>query len=629
MCGIAGIHLCDETKKVEEDIIPAMCETIRHRGPDDKGYILDGNIGLGVRRLSIIDLVRGNQPIHNEDQTLWVVLNGEIYNYLELKSELMKRGHIFYTDSDTEVIVHLYEEKKEQCLKDLNGMFALAVLETRRKTLFIARDRLGIKPLYYYNKNNIFMFSSELKAIVNVTGFDKSLDLESLSHFFSLNYIPAPDTIFKDIKQLLAGHYIISTKHGPKITKYWDIHFDEDSADKDDAVIDKLEYLLKKSVKGMLKSDVPLGAFLSGGLDSSTLVSLIIELTDKKLETFSVGFKEDSYDETYFAELAARAFGTKHYKIICQPNDLIEALPKMVWHADNLLADPAMLPLYCVSKLAREHVTVCMSGDGGDELFTGYPTYLADIYLKYYKRIPHFIRRLIIEKIVGLLPVSYEKLSFEYKAKKFIEGAQFVPEKAHYWWRTVFTDTEKKALFSKGFFQEIGSLDSYPVYANRYNDCSDKNGRLFNKFMYADLKVWLTDNNLIRVDAMSMAHSLEVRVPFLDHELVEFMAGVSSRLKIKNGKLKYLLKKTMQSRLPPQIIKRKKSGWHVPLASWFQEDLRDYVTEVLTDPKVAGAGFFKKSYIDNLLSEHFSRQRNNAFKIWGLLVFSHWYDTFC
>lgn len=629
MCGIAGIYLKDENKKAGEDILSRMCQSLQHRGPDDQGYFSDGNIGLGIRRLSVIDLAKGHQPIHNEDKTVWVVLNGEIYNYLELRLELAKSGHAFYTDSDTEVIAHLYEEKKEECLNDLSGMFALAVLDTKNRALFIARDRMGIKPLYYYNAAGAFLFFSELKAVLDFPGFDKEIDPESLFHFFSLNYIPAPGTAFKAVKQLSAGHYLSITKEGLKIKEYWDIPFGGHIEEREDTVIDKLEYLLKKSVKGMLKSDVPLGAFLSGGLDSTALVSLIKENSSQTLKTFSVGFREDSYDESYFADLAAAYLGTEHYRAICRPSDVIQSLPKMIWHADNLLADPAMLPLYCVSKLAREHVTVCISGDGGDELFCGYPTYLADAYLKYYKKIPYFIRRLFLEKIVNLLPVSDKKLSFDYKIKKFVEGGKFLPEKAHYWWRTVFTDEEKKALFSEDMLREIGRLDSYSVYARRYNDCSAENQCLFDKFTYADLKVWLTDNNLIRVDAMSMARSLEVRVPFLDHKLVEFMAALPQRLKIKNCRLKYLLKKAMQGRLPQQIINRRKSGWHVPLAGWFREDLRDYVSETLKNPKVNASGFFKKGYIDNLLQEHSSRRRNHAFKIWGLLVFFHWYDTFC
>lgn len=629
MCGIIGIYFKDETKRIEENILKEMCSVIRHRGPDDEGYFSNGNIGLGVCRLSIIDLIKGHQPIHNEDKTLWVILNGEIYNYLELRQDLIKKGHVFYTESDTEVIVHLYEEKQEQFVNDLSGMFALAILDTKNNKLLIARDRLGIKPVYYYNKNGIFMFASELKAMLNFGGFNSSIDLESLSHFLSMNYIPGPNTMFKDIKQLPAGHYLIVKNGALKINQYWDVCFSADIKVDEDAVREHLLYLLKQSIKKMLRSDVPLGAFLSGGMDSSTLVALITEISGKKLRTFSVGFEEDTFDETYFAHLAARHFDTEHYNLMCSPLDLIQALPKIVWHADNLLADQAMLPLYLVSKLAREHVTVCLSGDGGDELFLGYPTYIADTYLQYYKKIPYFIRRLFITRIINSLPASSKKLSFEYKTKKFIEGAEFPADKAHYWWRTIFNDNEKKSLFSDAVINEIGSLDSYSSYLSHYNNCPEENEHLFNKFLYADIKVWLADNNLIRVDAMSMAHSLEARVPFLDHELVEFMARVPPQLKMKNGTLKYLLKSAMKGKVPEQIIKRKKAGWHVPLAKWFQEDLKDYVIEILSHPKVIKSGFFRKDSITNLLNEHFQGRRNNSFKIWGLLVFFHWYDTFC
>jgi len=629
MCGILGVYCEDETKFVDEAAIRDMCATLQHRGPDDRGYFFNKNFGLGVCRLSVIDLFKGHQPIHNEDRMLWVVFNGEIYNYLELRGELIKNGHIFYTETDTEVIVHLYEEKKVQCLNDLNGMFTLAVLDTRSNSLFIARDRLGIKPLYYYHKDGLFIFASELKAILGFPGFSNKVNYESLYNFLSLNYVPAPNTIFKDIKQLLAGHYISITNNNFTVVQYWDICFSDTVYTDENFITERLRYLLKKSIKRMLRSDVPLGAFLSGGMDSSSLVSLMGEASGRALKTFSVGFEENSYDETYFANFAAKHFGTEHRRVICGPKDIIQNLPKIVWHADNLLADPAMLPLYLVSKLAKEHVTVCISGDGGDELFIGYPTYLADIYLYYYKKIPRFIRRLIISQIVNFLPVSSRKLSFEYKAKKFVEGAELTLEKAHYWWRTVFNDGEKESLFSDDILKEIGVADSYSSYSRQYDNCQYQGGELFNKLLYADMKKWLTDNNLIRVDAMSMAHSLEVRVPFLDHELVEFMAKVPVRLKMKNSSLKHLLKKTMRDKVPPKIITRKKAGWNIPLAKWIQSDLKDYITETIMSSKAINSGIFKKDKINNLLYEHSHKRRDNSFKIWGLLVFSHWYENFC
>lgn len=629
MCGILGIYSTDKTRHIDESLLQDMCSVIRHRGPDDEGYFSSRNIGLGVCRLSVIDLATGHQPIHNEDKSLWVILNGEIYNYLDLREDLIKRGHTFYTDSDTEVVVHLYEEKQEECVNDLSGMFSLAVLDGRENKLFIARDRLGIKPLYYYNKDGIFVFASELKAILRVPGSNNKIDLESLSHFLSMNYVSAPNTMFKDIKQLLAGHYITLTNESFRINRYWDINFTGDVYADEASIVEHIRHLLKKSIRKMLRSDVPLGAFLSGGMDSSTMVSFVSEASGRNLKTFSVGFEEDSYDETYFANLAAKRFNTEHHRIICKSDDIIWALPKIVWHADNLLADPAMLPLFLVSKLAKEHVTVCISGDGGDELFAGYPTYLADNYLKYYKKIPCFIRKLIISKIVRSLPVSSTKLSFEYRAKKFIEGAEFSPDKAHYWWRTIFNDNEKRSLLSEDILRETNTVDSYSVYLTQYNNCCDHNCYQFDKFLYADIKKWLTDNNLIRVDAMTMAHSLEARVPFLDDELVEFMAKISPRLRMKNGILKYLLKKAMKGRIPEQIIRRKKAGWHIPLAQWFREDLKDYVAETITSSKIIKSGIIKKNKADSLLKEHFDRRFNNSFKIWGLLVLSHWYDTFC
>lgn len=626
MCGILGVYFNDELRKVDIPGIKGACEIIRHRGPDDEGYVCDGNIGLGVRRLSVIDLSAGHQPIHNEDKTFWVILNGEIYNYRELKEELINKGHIFYTDSDTEVIVHLYEDAKEECVHKLNGMFSLAVLDARNKTLFVARDRLGIKPLYYYDEKGIFVFASELKLIRKFLGAAGRIDCGSLNNFFSLNYIPAPNTIFQDTKQLLPGHYMVAGKEGIRISRYWEGFFDKDKNITETQAIDKLQYLLKKSVMRMLRSDVALGAFLSGGMDSTTLVSLMSESYGSPLKTFSVGFSEDSYDETSYAELAAGYFKTQHYKISCGPDDVIQNLPKIVWHADNLLSDPSMLPLYLVSRLARQHVTVCLSGDGGDEMFMGYPTYLADTYLEFYKKIPWPLRRFLIEMLVGAMPVSNEKLSFEYKAKKFIEATGFLPGKAHYWWRTVFTDKEKSSLFSEDFKKEI-QVDSYSsTYMRYYKKDADSP---FDNYLFADMKVWLADNNLIRVDTMSMAHSLEVRVPFLDHELVEFMMKIPPELKMKGGKLKYLLKKAYQDKLPSRIVRRSKSGWHVPLGKWFRQELKEYVQDTLSSSRALNTGMFNKGYIDNLLQEHFRGQRNNVYKIWGLLVFCKWFDAYC
>jgi len=412
--------------------------------------------------------------------------------------------------------------------------------------------------------------------------------------------------------------------------KYWDIHFDGRFLDNEEEAAERVMFLLGGSVKKMLRSDVPLGAFLSGGMDSSSLVSFVSGFSSRPLKTFSVEFNESSYDESHFSNVAARAFGTEHHSIICLPQDVVRLLPDLVWHADNLLADPSMLPLYLVAELARRHVTVCLSGDGGDELFMGYPTYLADMYLSRYQKIPYFFRNRVIDKIGELLPASTGRLSFDYKVRKFLEGSRFSPDKAHYWWRTVFSDTEKRALLSEEFLRKTGNLDSYSaVYERQYHHCAGNlQVKLFDKFTYADMKVWLADDNLIRVDAMSMAHSLEVRVPFLDHALVEFMVSIPPKLKLKNGSLKYLLKKAMHNRLPREIIARRKAGWHVPLAKWFQRELREYVCQILNDSRAAKSGIFKQSYIKQLLDEHNNNRRNNCFKIWGLLVFCHWYDTF-
>ena len=605
-----------------------MCETLVHRGPDDEGYFIHENMGVGIRRLSVIDIAQGHQPLPNEDNSVWVIHNGEIYNFEELRAQLLSRGHRFRTLSDAEVIVHLYEEKQEDCLEYLEGMFAFAVVDTKRRKFFVARDRLGIKPLYYAAFNGSVVFASELKALMCAPGFRREIDRQSLYHFFSLNYTPSPETILKNVNQLPAGAFFtISAGQGLRVRHYWDLKVPEYTRDTEQEIEEKIRYLLKQAVSRMRKSDVPWGAFLSGGIDSSTLVYFLSQISPGRLKTFSLGFNEASYDETAFATLAAQEFASDHYALQCHASDLMRIFPQAVWHADNLLADPAMIPLYLLSAYAKTQVTVCFSGDGGDELFMGYPTYRADRYLKWYRLLPSWARSRIVKKLVASMPSSTDKLSLEYKAKKFVEGADLSPARAHYWWRTVFTDREKENLFTNDFLREVKEKDSYQVYSRCYKRQAGEMSAM-DQYLYADLKVWLPDNNLVRVDAMSMAHGLEVRVPFLDRELVEYVASIPPALRMKRGILKYLLKKSMRKRLPSSIIKRKKAGWHVPLGGWFQHELKDLVTQTLLSSDTGTEGIFNKRFIQGVLDDHCAKRRTNTFKIWGLLVFFQWHKTF-
>ena len=626
MCGIAGVYLFDG-KGVDFGLLRRMNDLMTHRGPDAEGFYQDRHVGLAMRRLKVIDLASGDQPIHDEDQSLWVVFNGEIYNYRELRKTLTARGHRFYTHSDTEVIAHQYQEEKENCLHSFVGMFAMALYDVRSDSLFIARDRLGIKPLFYHESAEGVAFASEIKPLLECPWVKRKLNLEALNHYLSLNYLPAPWTMFEGIKQLEPGHWMHITRGKVVIRPYWEIPLESPVEESEKAALTKIEELFHRSIERRLIADVPLGAFLSGGLDSSSLVALVKEHREGKLKTFSVGFEDVSYDETPYAREMARYFGTEHYEIQCGYDDVVQNLPHLAWHADNPLADQAALPLYLVSKLAKKHITVCLSGDGGDEVFVGYPTFHANRLHAVYSKIPRWLRRSFIDPWVENQSASNNKLSFDYRAKKFVEASDFSGEKAHYWWRTIFTEEEKKRLFRQSYWGQIRGHDSFSIYETWFQKAAKLD--FPSRCLFADQKVWLAGNNLYKVDAMTMAHGLEARVPFLDHELVEYMARLPFRLKFRHHTLKYLLKKAMKSRLPDLILNRKKAGWHTPIAGWFRGPLRGFVrTRLLEMGNPVLDEMFERSCLQQIVAEHFSGRHNHAFKIWGLLTLYGWADHF-
>lgn len=622
MCGIAGIYSFKDPT-VERSLLERMNRELTHRGPDAEGYFLQGAVGLAMRRLKVIDLETGDQPIFNKDRSLCIVFNGEIYNYQALRKELEGKGYRFGTRSDTEVILHLYEEEREACLNRLVGMFAFAIYNVNDPSFFLARDRMGIKPLFYHHSSVGFTFASEIKALLEVPWIERRLNLQALSHFLSLNYLPAPWTPIEGVTQLLPGHWIKVTAAGIQMEEYWDIPLGESVDIPESEACRQIERLLHQSMERRLIADVPIGCYLSGGIDSSFLVGLMKEHCHERIKTFSVGFDDRSYDETPYAREAAKYFGTDHYEIKCEPRHVSELLPKIAWHADNLLADQAALPLYRVSELAKQHVTVCLSGDGGDEVFIGYPTFQADRYHPFYSRVPRLLRRSLVEATVSALPASADKMSFDYRARKFVEAAEFDTDKAHYWWRTVSTDQEKSRLFRPEILEQIPSLDSYPLYGEYLERAQGEDP--INRRLYADQKVWLAGNNLYKVDTMSMAHGLEARVPFLDHELVEYMARLSPKLKFNGFKLKYLLKKIAREKIPERVLNRKKAGWHMPIAGWFQNALYPYAVEnLLQHPSTTFRRLFRKEEVEYLLKEHRNSRYNHGFKIWGWLILNEW-----
>ena len=624
MCGIVGKYSLKQIP-VSNDLLHDMCDVIVHRGPDDEGYYINGNIGLGMRRLSILDLQTGNQPIHNESKDIWIVYNGETYNCPELRAELERKGHKFYTRSDTEVIVHCYEEYGDECVSKLNGMFAFAIWDSRRRRLLLARDRLGIKPLFYTVSDGSLLFASEIKSILQDRTVKREVNLHALHNFLSLNYIPHPDTIFKGIYKLPPGHTLTCDGEGRiKIREYWDVKFGQ-SPESADSYAEELREKLKESVRLRLLSDVPLGVLLSGGIDSSSIAALMSSLVDEPIKTFSIGFEEKSFNELEYARIVANMYGTDHHEMIVKPN-AVELLPKLVWHFDEPFADSSAIPTYLVSKMAREHVKVVLSGEGGDEVFAGYETYAAYRAAELYSRIPRLIRKKLIRPIVHSLPASTKKVSFDYKAKIFVDGDDFSPERRHYWWKLIFSEDAKKQLYSQEMLSDNIFDDSFGEFA-KYFDRTDAVDML-NRILYVDTKVYLANDILVKSDRSSMANSLELRVPMLDHNVVEFAASIPPELKLNGFQKKYILKKAMEPLLPKKILYRKKKGFSIPASSWLRNELKEMVLDVLSPAQLKRTGFFNPEYVKELLNQHFHGVKDNSRPIWGLLTFMLWHRTF-
>jgi len=627
MCGICGYFTWSE-EVIKEEILHQMCKVIRHRGPDDEGLYVEKNVGLGMRRLNIIDLVTGHQPIHNEDKTVWVIYNGEIYNFQELREELEKNGHHFYTQTDTEVIVHLYEEMGSQCVTKFNGMFGFCLWDKKKNLLFLARDRLGVKPLHYAQVNNQFIFGSEIKSILVHPNVQREIDLPSLSKYLTFEYIPAPHTIFKEIKKLPPGHIMTVNIDGQiKVEQYWDVSFRHDEKIRsEEDYCEELLSLLRASVKRRLISDVPLGVFLSGGIDSSTVTALMSKLAPGQVKTFSIGFEDKSFDESTYARQVAQYIGTSHYEDILSPNKMLELVPTIAEILDEPLGDASIIPTYLLSQFTRKHVTVALGGDGGDELFAGYPTYQAHRLANFYEKIPHIIREKLIEKAIMGLPVSTANISLDFQAKKFISGISYSPEVRNYIWLGSFTPPEKKRLLSKEICDILKDGDSFEdikAYLTK-SDCLC----LLDRLLYLDMKFYLQEDILAKVDRASMANSLEARVPFLDYTFVEFVAKLPPNLKLKGLTTKYILKKAVKDLLPKGIAGRKKKGFGIPIAKWFKKELKEFVLDVFAEDKIKQQGFFNYSYIKRLLDDHFEGRRDNRKQLWTLLVFELWYDRF-
>lgn len=628
VCGICGIVSFNPAKTLDKQILTAMCQSLTHRGPDDWGMFVDSSVGLGITRLSIIDIEGGRQPMSNEDKTIWIVFNGEIYNFLELRPRLENLGHYFSTDSDTEVILHAYEQFGKECVNLLNGMFAFAIWDKPENKLFVARDRVGIKPLHYTFMNGSLIFGSELKAILVHPESKREINLMALNEYLSFEYVPSPHTIFEGVHKLPSGCTLTFTKNGVHVERYWDITF---SNSKSRSLWSEAEYtaqlrqVLRKAVGKEMISDVPLGVFLSGGVDSSAIAAMMSEISPGQVKSFSVGFPDRTYDESRYARLVARHLSTDHYQLILEPRVMCETAVVMADFLDEPCADPAFIPHYLLSQYASQHVKVILCGIGGDELFAGYPTMQAHRLARYYEKLPVLFRDLIAN-LVRRIPVSQEYLSFDFKAKRFVTGISFPPEVRHHVWMGAFTPGEKKSLFLPWLNEALREKNTYDILNQLLQDCDT--GDLFNRILYLDMKLYMENNGLYVVDRASMACSLEARVPLLNQTVVEFVTSVPFDLKLKGLRTKHLLRGSIAGLIPEPILKRPKQGFAVPVAKWIDGELKPLVCDMLSESRLKVEGLFDYKYVQKLLREHFEHKQDNRKQLWALLVFELWYDKY-
>lgn len=621
MCGIAGVAYKDGLTPIDRDLLGRMTGALAHRGPDADGYYIGPGIGLGHRRLSIIDVEGGKQPILNEDKTAAIVFNGEIYNYKPLREILLKKGHRFETGSDTEVILHAYEEFGEKCVEHLRGMFAFAVWNERKKELFLARDRVGIKPLYYYWNGERLLFASELKGILEDPLIEREIDPFALDDYLTYLYVPAPKTIFKRISKLLPGHTLTLTDRGVREEKYWDLSFEPKEGLAEADYAKGLSEKLYESVSIHLMSEVPLGAFLSGGIDSTAVVGMMGGLLDQPVNTASIGFREAGYDELPYARLVAQKFRTNSYEKIVDSN-AAQILDALVWYFDEPFADPSMVPTYYVSQVARERVTVCLSGDGGDENFAGYRRYRLDVSENRVRAmLPQGLRR----PLFGFLGRVYPKADWlprVFRAKTTLTNLSLSPERGYFNTMSWFTSGMKRALYQEPLKKALGVYDSFSVMKEHFDQTKDWDP--LSRIQYVDVKTYLVDDILTKVDRTSMAHSLEVRVPLLDHEVMEYAAQIPARYKLRGGEGKYLFKKALGGIIPPEILDRPKMGFSIPLARWFRKELKGAVEEKIFAKDAFIGALFDPTPIRRWWSEHQRGTKDYSYHLWALLVLEYW-----
>ncbi len=622
ICGIVALHgpLADESRVT----LARMNGAIVHRGPDDEGSLLAGQAALAMRRLSIIDLATGKQPVHNEDGSVQVVFNGEIYNFAELRAELERKGHRFYTHSDTEVLVHLYEEEGDAFLPRLNGMFAFALWDAKRGRLLAARDRAGKKPFYYAVTRDAFVFGSEPKALLQHPDVSRRIDQEALRRFFLFEYVPAPFSIWEGMRKLPAAHKLVLSEGRVEVAPYWDLAFAGEPECTRAEAPQRLLALLQEAVRRRLVSDVPLGVFLSGGIDSSTIVGLMARLVDpKRIQTFSIGFREAEFDESRWARQVASHFGTSHHEEVLSADGMADILPELAPFIDEPFSDSSIIPTYLLSKFTRRHVTVALGGDGGDELFLGYPPYQAHAIADVVERLPAFVAT-AGRAIAARLPASFGNMSFDFRAKSFARGVGLPRGRRHQTWMAAFTPGDLRELLvpplGEGVEAPFDELDER-LARRHFRHPLEAAAWLYFKY-------YLVDDILTKVDRASMAASLEVRAPFLDPEVIDFAARVPIAWKMPRLRLKGLLKEAVRGLLPREVIARGKRGFGIPMARWLAGPLRGMMESLLAPARLASQGIFRPDTVRRIIGEHLSRRADHRKKLWALLVFQIWWDQY-
>jgi asparagine synthase (glutamine-hydrolysing) len=620
MCGICGIVSREPGPDRAADV-RAQCATIRHRGPDDEGVFSDACAALGMRRLSIIDLSTGRQPMGNEDGSVQVVFNGEIYNFQTLRADLEKKGHTFHTRSDTEVIPHLYEEFGENFVDHLNGMFGIAVWDAAARTLLLTRDRIGIKPLYYAPLPDRLVFGSEAKAVLAAPGVSRAMDPFGLNQYLTYEYIPPPRSIFRDIKKLAPGEQLIYKNGTVRVRRYWDPPADPPMRISEHEAAEQLRELILDAVRLRLIADVPLGVFLSGGLDSTTTTACAARFSPH-IKSFCIGFDEPSFDESAHARRAAQALGTDHHEDCLSLKKALELLPGIFDLLDEPLSDPSLLPTYLLSRFTRRHVTVSLSGDGGDELFAGYPTYQAHKLHGLYRRVPAPLRAAGL-RAARMLPASEKNMNLPFKIIKFAEGAAYDPMARQFVWLGPMAPNERNAFLHPDFLKTIKNQDVFEPARQALGPVREKWSDV-DIAMFTDLRFYLGENLMTKVDRTSMMHSLEARTPLLDHRIVEFAWRLPTHFKLNGLKTKHILRKAAAPLVPDFVLKRGKKGFGIPLTKWIKDDLKEMFRETLSHKALADQGLFNPDAVQRLLQAHLSGREDQHKKLWNLFVFHQW-----